>query len=186
MKKRLNIIQTIKNFDNFLENKNELFEAIIIGGAALNLLSIVDRATKDMNVIIPEELPKKILAYSKEFAEKNDIPLDWLNTGPESITKELPPGWNERLKEAYSGSNLKLKTLGRTDLIKTKAWAYVDRGTDKEDLIAMKPSLLEIIEAKNWVKDRDGNPDWPKYVDIQMKLISEEIKKEKAKDKGIE
>lgn len=45
--------QTIEAFDRYLVGLGLRFEAEVIGGAALNLLGVVDRLTRDCDVLEP-------------------------------------------------------------------------------------------------------------------------------------
>ena len=90
---------------------------------------------------------------------------DWLNNGPSSMLRTLPPGWEHRLRLVFQGKSIVLHTLGRADLLKTKLVGLCDRGTDLGDCLALAPSAEEIDEASGWVKEQDANPDWPAYVE---------------------
>jgi hypothetical protein len=159
---------TIAQFDRFLENQNLAFEAVIIGGAALCLLGIISRQTRDCDILDPL-LPTKIQNAAKEFAisvrQSGEVLQDnWLNHEPSSLSKLLPDGWQNSLQLVYNGKALVLHTLGRKDLLRTKLFALCDRGTDLADCIALKPSLNEIEEIISWVQAQDTNTDWPRHV----------------------
>lgn len=164
----MNIKTTIAEFDKFLKKRNLSFVAVIIGGAALNLLGVISRQTKDCDIIDPL-LPIEIENAAKEFAislrQSGEMLHDnWLNHEPSSLSKLLPNGWQNNLQIAYKGEALILHTLGRKDLLCTKLFALCDRGTDLTDCIALKPSLNEIEEAIPWIEMQDTNPDWPRHV----------------------
>ena len=82
-------------FDEHLAKKGLRFDAIVIGGAALNLLGIVSRYTKDCDILYPEISPD-ISEASRSFADElrqTGEPLqdDWLNNGPASLVDHLRP-----------------------------------------------------------------------------------------------
>lgn len=54
-------------FDIFLAERGLRFEAVVIGGTALNLLGVVRRTTRDCDVLHPE-IPASILQAAKVFA----------------------------------------------------------------------------------------------------------------------
>lgn len=87
--------QVIARFDSYLSYLGLDFEAIIIGGAALNIMDIITRETKDVDFLDPE-IPEKIKKASVDFALKNpDLKLavhEWINNGPKSLTRDLPQG----------------------------------------------------------------------------------------------
>ena len=100
---------------------------------------------------------------------------DWLNNGPISLTDTLPPGWRDRLQPAFDGSAVKLLTLGRTDLLKTKLFALCDRGTDLLDCVALAPSEAELEEALPWVLEQDANELWPEHVRRTVADLAERL-----------
>lgn len=174
----MDITKIIREFDSFLRERNQTFEAVIIGGAALNLLSITSRVTRDVDVLDPTDLPEVILKYARDFAQKASSPKDWLNNGPADVLKYLPRGWEVRTREVFNASCLKLRTLSETELLMTKCWAYCDRERDYDNIIAMKPSTSQIEEITRWLKTLDGNPDWPAFVEERMQELFSKTERE--------
>jgi len=159
---------TIPAFDAFLAERGLRLEAIIIGGAALNLLGVVQRETRDCDVLAPP-LPEEILAAARDFARARraagDVLRDeWLNNGPEMLSRQLPAGWERRAQPLFSGRALLLRSLGRADLLKTKLFAFCDRRTDLADCLALAPTAAELAEALPWLEAQDANEQWPEYV----------------------
>jgi hypothetical protein len=76
----------------------------------------------------------------------------------------LPTGWQQRLQPAFEGRALILRTLGRSDLLKTKLFALCDRGTDLPDCVALAPTAAELDEAMPWLAEQDANTEWPEHV----------------------
>ncbi len=157
--------EVLNEFDKFLVKKGLTFSGIVIGGGALLLLKVVSRATQDLDVLDPD-----IKRASEDFAlEFNKTSSDkvllanWLNNGPVSLKRELPRGWRESLSPLYKGEAIKLATLSRGNLLKSKLFTYVDRDVDLRDLIKMSPTKDEIEAAYEWVSQRDGHPGWPKH-----------------------
>ncbi|MBF0206086.1 MAG: hypothetical protein HQK53_04280 [Oligoflexia bacterium] len=165
----------LKKFDSFLNSKNESFEGIVIGGMALIILGIVSRQTRDCDILSPA-ITKRIKSLSEEFASTVEgLAKDWLNNGPESLVKDLPKGWELRCENIYLGAALKLQTLSRADFLKSKFFAYCDRGSDLEDCIKLSPSKKEIEDSLDWLYERDGNPDWPSHVNLVMGKLAKEL-----------
>lgn len=160
----------IGEFDRFLESKGLAFEAVIIGGAALEVMGVIDRATVDVDVLvptIPEEIQKAAEDFRAVYFKRTGETLieKWLNNGPSSLTRDLEPLWKARITPVYQGRALILHTLGRRDLIASKLFAFCDRDErDLGDLIRMLPTRAELLEILPWVTNRDANPDWPKHV----------------------
>ncbi|MBF0362409.1 MAG: hypothetical protein HQK49_15435 [Oligoflexia bacterium] len=167
--------EIIKKFDSFLSKKNESFEGIVIGGMALIIQGVVSRQTRDCDILSPT-ITENIKTLSKEFASTvKGLDVDWLNNGPESLSKDLPKGWELRCENIYSGTSLKLQTLCRSDLLKSKLFAYCDRGIDFEDCIKLSPTKNEIVESLDWLYERDGNTDWPEHVKLSMDKLAKEL-----------
>ncbi len=159
--------ETISGFDAFLVERGLSFEAVIIGGAALGLLGVVSRQTRDCDILHPK-LPEAIQHAAKEYAricsDKGDVLAeDWLNDGPSLLTDALPSGWKDRLQIAYKGEAITLRCLGRLDLLRSKIFALCDRGIDLPDCLALAPTEAELDEIQPWLEDQDANPDWPAY-----------------------
>lgn len=160
--------ETMKAFDAWLSERPLSFEAVIVGGSALALLGVIDRQTRDLDVLFPP-LTKAVQEAAREFAahvRRDGIQLadDWLNNGPMDLGSTLPAGWLERVQSLYSGIALKLSTLGREDLLKSKLFALCDRGTDLGDCLARAPTRGEIDGAETWLVQQDADPMWPEHV----------------------
>ncbi|MCM2352542.1 MAG: DUF6036 family nucleotidyltransferase [Pseudobdellovibrio sp.] len=168
----------IVEFDKFLIQNNLKFEAVIIGGAALNILDITNRKTKDVDCLDPE-LPSEIKKASEEFAKKRldlGLDIDWLNNGPQTLKTDLPKGWRIRTQLLYRGNAINLDVLGRSDLLKSKLFAYCDRtAPDFEDLKSLKPTVQELNESIDWVKDRDAHIKWPDHVEKAFTVLKKAL-----------
>lgn len=160
--------ETIEQFDLFLEAEGLPWDAVVIGGVAMALLGATSRPTRDCDVLVPP-LPREILEAARRFAalarDRNE-PLadDWLNNGPASLIDALPAGWAERLQIVFTGRALTLRTLGRTDLLRSKVFALCDRGIDLQDCIALAPTAGELEEILPWLTEQDLHPGWPDHV----------------------
>lgn len=159
---------TMEAFDRYLASLGLRFEAVVIGGSALVLMGLVQRLTRDVDVLTPE-LPEAISAAARDFAKQQrqlggDLIDNWLNNGPMQLGDVLPTGWAERVERIFEGESLILSTLGRTDLLKSKLFALCDRGTDLPDCIALGPTAEELAECLPWLELQDGNELWPDHV----------------------
>lgn len=167
----------IPQFDDFLGHKNITFEAVAVGGTALALLGIITRETRDCDILSPE-IPAEVAQAAAEFADIQDefeLRTDWLNNGPASLIKSLPKDWSTRTQIIFEGKNLKLFTLGRTDLLKTKLFALCDRDIDLGDCLLMKPTENELRDAMPWVKAQDAHPKWPERVDVVFENLKRRL-----------
>src|SRR5687767_12490362 len=80
------------------------YSIVVVGGAALNLLGVVNRTTRDVDVLAmqsglgtivppPSPLPIVFLDGVKRVAEDMSLDADWLNTEiAVQWTQGLPPG----------------------------------------------------------------------------------------------
>lgn len=163
---------TIQAFDRFLASRQLRWEAVAIGGSALALLGLIDRPTRDLDVLEPP-LPEELVLAGRDFAltlreSGEHLADDWLNNGPASLADVLPTGWRSRLQSLFEGESLLLLTLGRQDLIKSKLFALCDRGTDLADCLALRPSREEVEEALPWVAEQDAHHGWPAHVETTL------------------
>ena len=162
-------------YNQFLEERGLALNAIIVGGTALNLLGYISRQTRDVDILAPE-LSEALKLASEDFAKtRPTLWSNWLNNGPSSLVDILPTGWETRLQDSYIGTALRLKTLGRPDLLKTKLFAYCDRGTDLSDCIAMRPTPEELDDALAWVILQDGNELWPNHVRASFEVLTQQL-----------
>ncbi|MBX7147850.1 hypothetical protein K1X76_02090 [bacterium] len=172
--------ETLKEFDRFLNQKGCSFSGVIIGGGALSLLGVIARETQDIDVLDPI-LPKQIILLAQEFAETKNksgnerLKKDWFNNGPESLRKNLPQGWLKRTELVFLGQSITLYSLGRSDLLKSKLFAFCDREQDRSDCKMLKPTLAELIESMKWVEEQDQNPGWPVHVKASFKSLAREL-----------
>jgi hypothetical protein len=88
---------TIEAFDLWLYQKSIQLEAIVIGGAALALLGVINRQTRDFDILQPN-LSDEVLFEAKEFAKHLrdqgiELSNEWLNNGPSQVAELLPKGW---------------------------------------------------------------------------------------------
>jgi hypothetical protein len=153
--------ETIPAFDAYLVVRGLAFEAIVIGGSALNLLGVLQRPTEDCDVLDPD-IPPAVLAAAQAFAVEHGLDAAWLNSKAHDFVGVpgcLPEGWRGRLQPAYVGTALRLQTLGRHDLLCTKLVALVDRGLDYSDCLALLPTQVELEQAWPFVAQYEGNPE---------------------------
>jgi len=148
---------------------------LVCGGTALAALGLIDRTTKDVDVMaeveetdegmriwkisrFPEWLDKAAKTIARDFV----LPEDWLNLGPASqMELELPTGIEGRLvKESY-GNYLAVYFISRTDQIFFKLYAAVDRNDyHVQDLIALHSTEKEMEEAARWVLTQDVSQEF--------------------------
>ena len=164
----------IREFDSYLASLVLRFQAVIIGGAALIVMGVIERVTDDVDCLDPV-MPDAIKDAARRFAlERSDLGLKeaWFNNGPISLQTDLPDGWRERLVPIFTGAAIELHTLGRLDLLRTKLFAYCDRLVDEDDCADMAPTAEELTLCLPWLLERDGNPHWPAHVRSSLRKLA--------------
>lgn len=168
---------TLTAFDPCLADRGLALEAVVVGGAALNLLRLISRQTRDCDILHPS-LPAEILAAAHTFAAEAGggvLGDEWLNNGPSQLAPLLPAGWELRLQEAFRGRAVTLRTLHRSDLLKVKLFALCDRGLDLPDCVALAPTPAELAEAVAWLEPQDLNPGWPAHVRATLEDLARRL-----------
>ena len=167
----------IIEFDLYLSALDLKFDSVIIGGGALILMNIVNRFTRDVDCLDPEIetiVKQSSIDFANKFKQFNLIE-NWLNNGPITLCQNLPENWRTRLEIIFQGESITLRTLGRSDFLKTKIFAYCDRDIDLEDCIALKPSPSELSEAAEWVYLQDISELWPERVDHMIAFLRKRL-----------
>ncbi len=59
---------TIEAFDRHMLGLGLRFEGVVIGGSALGLMGVIERPTRDFDILVPE-LPPAIAAAAREFSK---------------------------------------------------------------------------------------------------------------------
>jgi hypothetical protein len=172
-------VETITRFDGYLAERGLQLDAVVVGGAALALLGVIARPTRDCDILHPD-LPPEILDAARGFAarcSKEGEPLDdeWLNNGPSSLTRLLPVGWQDRVQVVFNGEAITLHTLGRLDLLRTKLFGLCDRGLDLGDCIALAPTPIELRELLPWLQEQDAHPGWPEHVETTLADLARKL-----------
>jgi len=84
--------QTLEHFDDFLEARGLRLDAIIVGGSALVLIGIIDRPTRDVDVLSPDLAPS-ITDASRAFAlEMRSRGIDRSDTAERGLDTLEHPG----------------------------------------------------------------------------------------------
>lgn len=148
-------------------------ELCLIGGSALALLGLVERPTKDIDVVALAEsrggvlrvrraspLPDVLVRACAEVATQQGIDPNWLNSGPARLLDwGLPDGFETRLVSRDYGSRLVIHLASRLDQICFKTYAAADvAGRHLSDLQTLSPTGEEMRFAFAWVIRQDPSP----------------------------
>lgn len=150
-----------------LADRGHYFEIVAIGGGSLLLLRQIERTTKDLDLVAfvkdgelinTKLLPDSFLQAVEAVGNALELRNDWINMGPAALLDMgLPEGFIKRMHtRTYKGLTVHL--AHRFDQICFKLYATVDHGPKSKhfsDLITLKPSKDELIQAKNWCMTHD-------------------------------
>lgn len=146
------------------------FEIVVIGGSGLLALGLVERTTRDVDIVAlridselepAEPLPEALRKARDRVARDFNLPESWLNTGPTSLLDfGLPEGFIGRLASRSYGKGLTVHFASRLDQIHFKLYAAVDQGPGKHsaDLEALAPTREELVQAAHWARTHDPSP----------------------------
>lgn len=143
---------------------------VVCGGAAMNVLGLSQRTTRDIDTIAiavdskeggfflaRAEFDYVLREAIEEVARDFGLPEDWINSGPAAqFGTGLPDGIQDRFVSRRYGENLVVHYCSRLDLIFLKLYAAVDvRGRHLDDLKIMSPDRDEIEKAAGWCLSQD-------------------------------
>ena len=146
---------------------DQTFDLVVIGGSALLALGLVERTTRDVDVLaiaspeglVPADPLPSALAHARaRVAQDFGLPADWLNPGPTELLRfGLPDGFLSRAETRAYGPALTIRYAGRFDQIHFKLYAMVDQGAGRHeaDLRALDPTADELVAAARWTRTHD-------------------------------
>ena len=145
----------------------ERYELVVIGGSGLLALGIIERATRDVDILAlrsgeelgsADPLPEPLQVARDRVARDFSLPNEWLNAGPTDLLDlGLPKGFLERLERRDYGEGLTVYLASRYDQIHFKLYALVDQGPGKheDDLRSLQPTDEELLTAARWARTHD-------------------------------
>jgi len=161
------LTQALSTLGALLDERKQPYDLVLIGGGALMLSGLIERPTKDLDVLarmerddlLPAEpLPEALQIAIRDVAEILDLDPAWLNGGPTALLDQpLPSGFNERLETRTFGA-LVVRIASRVDQIAFKLYAAVDQGPRSKhvsDLQRLTPTSSELVAAANWCRTHD-------------------------------
>ncbi len=150
---------------------------VVCGGSALLALGLVQRTTRDVDVLArvdptsglvdPRPLSATLTRVAEEVGTALDLPRGWLNAGPaDQMLAGLPEGFLSRLIRRDYGPRLVVHYPDRFDLIHLKLFAAVDQGPGRHtsDLMKLAPTEDEMLAAARWVLTQDASDAFPLVV----------------------
>lgn len=173
------------------------YAVTILGGAALNLLGIVERTTADVDILAfatprpggapeqatlhepPEPIPEPLARAARTVARDLGLDPGWLNTGPALQWRAgLPSGLEQRVEwRRYAA--LWVGVVARYDLIFFKLFAAADatgpQSVHYQDLLALRPSGAELDAAAAWVRTQDASPEFANVLDRVVSHVRQDL-----------
>jgi len=150
-----------------LEERGLRYELYAVGGGALQLLGLITRPTRDIDIIGKVEgqrilpmvtLPTSLARAIEDTARVFRISPQWVNTGPQSLLDlGLPDGAIGRAHRRQWGG-LVLNIADRRDQIFFKLYAAADQGPRSkhfDDLRRLEPTPEELRDAAAWARTHD-------------------------------
>lgn len=176
------------------------YAIVVVGGAAVSLLGVVDRSTSDVDILAfatprgklepepgsmvppPLPLPELLQAAVRTVAADMGLDTNWLNA--ESALQwrtGLPKGIARRI-EWTRYANLWVGIISQHDLVFLKLFAAVDsegtRSKHYRDLIALNPSEADLLAAATWVSGQDASPVFSEVLTKVVDLVRKELQDE--------
>jgi hypothetical protein len=161
----------------------ERYELVVIGGSGLLALGLIERATRDVDIVAlrsgerldrAEPMPAALQIARDRVARDFSLPSSWLNAGPTDLLDfGLPDGFIERLARRDYGGGLSVFLASRYDQIHFKLYALVDRGPGKheQDLRAMDPTDAELLAAARWTRTHDPSEGYLQLLDHTLTYL---------------
>lgn len=155
------------------------FALLVCGGSALCLAGIIQRPTRDVDVLglvketVPatvtsEPLPEEVMRAAETVAVDLGLASDWLNDAALDVQRlGLPPGILERAHRLEFGPCLTVFFIDRQDQVALKLYAAIDPAKGRrhlEDLEAIEPTKPEMEAALKWLLDRKTSPQFRRAV----------------------
>lgn len=151
-----------------LAASGETAQLVVVGGSGLLAIGVVDRPTRDVDVVAldrdgtyvtAEPLPPAVQNAAALVARDFGLAEDWLNAGPTRLLEigGLPAGFRERSLHHDHGA-LSVAYAGRVDQIHLKLYALSDRGEprDESDLRSLRPTPDELRAAAAWARTHNA------------------------------
>lgn len=175
--------QLLSALGDRLQLRGVRYEVVVVGGSALLALGLVDRPTRDVDLValrvddvltsvVP--LPAELVDARDRVARDLELPEDWLNAGPASLMDlGMPVGFLQRVETRSYGPALSVSFASRVDQIHFKLYATVDQGPGKHerDLRALGPTRQELLQAARWSRTHDPSEGYLHVLRLVLKAF---------------
>jgi len=169
-----------------LAHRDQPYEVVAIGGGSLLLLGLIQRPTRDIDLVAlvdegrylcAEPLPATLKLAVEEVGRAFDLADDWMNPGPTDLLRfGLPEGFERRaVLKAYGA--LTVHIASRFDQICFKLYASVDQGPQSKhfaDLRRLTPTQDELHQARTWCQTHDPSPAYADQLSQALVVLDAE------------
>lgn len=158
--------EALQLLGQLLADRHEPFDVVAIGGGGLLLIGLIERPTKDVDLVALRDgatllpvttLPSALREAIEDVARVLDLSPSWMN-GPGSLLRfGLPDGFLERVETRVFGA-LTVSLASRFDQIHFKLYAAADdrpNGKHHVDLQRLQPTHAELRAAARWARTHD-------------------------------
>ncbi len=178
------IVNALRALGEIMLSQGEPTAVVAVGGTALILQNIVERTTMDVDIIAigrhlgegepteiepPDPFPEALASAISKISRDFSLPDDWMNSTVGLQWKTgLPPGFTERI-HWQNFDALWFGVADRYDLIFLKLYAAADSegpsSVHFQDLLALRPTEIELTEAAEWVRSQDTSPQFAEILE---------------------
>jgi hypothetical protein len=175
--------EALKTLGEVLDDQNQHAELAVIGGGSLLLSQLLERPTKDLDVVAlviagqyrrAQPFPDFLAAAVRDVAAAMGLAPDWLNPGPTDLLDfGLPLGFDKRATVRQFGG-LTLHVASREDQICFKLYASVDQGPQSKhtsDLKKLGPSPEELRWAAEWCRTQDPSDGFAQQLELTLRAL---------------
>lgn len=140
------MFKALKELDSRLKSPVQL---LIGGGAAMLLAHKVPLSTMDIDAIPmrTQVEPAELDALAKKVGRDLKISPHWLTGFFGTFTYTIPPDYEKRLVEVYSGKNLKAVALGLEDLLIMKCFSRREKDIGHARALVRRGADLDLVEG---------------------------------------
>lgn len=146
---------------------------ILGGGGAMILAHDYPLATTDVDALPLQTSFEEIDPLVQRIAHDADLPGDWLNPYFSTFTHVLPPDYGSRLVDVFSGKMLRVRALGKEDMLVMKCFAH--RPKDLGHARALMKAGVDVKLVEDIIEGHQarGLPEAQKALDFLDQLKEE-------------
>lgn len=175
--------EALETLGEVLAEQGRHAELAVIGGGSLLLSQLLERPTKDLDVVAlvvagqyrrAHPFPDFLAAAVRDVADATGLAPNWLNPGPTNLLDfGLPLGFEQRATRRRFGG-LTLHVASRKDQICFKLYASVDQGPQSKhakDLEKLRPSPEELRWAGEWCQTQDPSDSFAEQLELALRAL---------------